>query len=779
MAVMILPGAAVSTSAANLKAPVLNTPTNTETGVKLSWKKVDGAAKYRVFIKSGGKWTKLSDTTGLSYLHTKVKSGKQYSYTVRCISYNGKQYTSSYRAGKTVTYIGTPVISSLTNLASKVKISWSPVAGAAKYRVFIKSGGQWTKLGDTAETSFRHTNVTSGKKYAYTVRCISADGKRYTGAYNAAGKSIIYKDPPVVSRFTDTPLGTRITWNACDGAAKYRVFVKNGDVWDLIGETALTTLTHAAENQTEYTYTVRAYDKKGSPITYYYPAGWKHVYQIPSSLDTPVITLTETTPDGVWIRWRPVNGADVYRVLVKEGGKWITAGDTTANHFTHVPSSTGVTYTYTVCCIDSRTGTFLSEYNPVGVDHFYVKIPVIRYVTDTAGGPVLTWDAYDGAACYRVTILDGEEQIALCDTAATVYLHTDAQDDTDYTYAVYPLNEAGEPLFDNPPVYTHHVVIDPDHTVYTTAQFGDAIAAAFQSEPPATEPNVPLTHLLAAHMLTDAIGYAQHTEITLSDTDDIALHTAAYFSYFLPDNKDRIFPDKHVTAEEYEILTTDLARYAALHGKKMLAFGDSIVYGSGNSARGFSHMIAEKYGMSYTSYAIPGATFGMCDNNASHISDQIISAYADNRRTDIIVINGGTNDMNLSQKGLTPDYFDPAQPELSTFALGFDYSLTLLHRYWPSVPILYVRMHNMALCSDTLERSVGEYALSAARDRGANTVDLYTDTDMNTEIKAIRDRYTRFKQSTGKYDGVHPTALGYAMFYLRPVSDGLAQTLIP
>lgn len=85
--------------------PVLSISTTAE-GLKVSWNKVNGAAKYRVFKKNtDGKWEKLADTASISYTDKTVKDGFSYTYTVRCITSDGKSYTSSYDTkGVTATY---------------------------------------------------------------------------------------------------------------------------------------------------------------------------------------------------------------------------------------------------------------------------------------------------------------------------------------------------------------------------------------------------------------------------------------------------------------------------------------------------------------------------------------------------------------------------------------------------------------------------------------------------------------------------------------------------
>ncbi len=167
--------------------PMLSTPKITSLSNDFDGIKT-GAAKYRVYRKTGsGSWTKLGDTTKTYWVNKAVRSGTKYTYTVRCVSKDGKSFTSGYDSkGKSITYIAAPKISKLQNISSGV-------TGAAKYRVYRKTGsGSWTKLGDTTKTYWVNKAVKSGTKYTYTVRCVSKDGKSFTSGYSIEGWSIKY-----------------------------------------------------------------------------------------------------------------------------------------------------------------------------------------------------------------------------------------------------------------------------------------------------------------------------------------------------------------------------------------------------------------------------------------------------------------------------------------------------------------------------------------------------------------------------------------------------------
>lgn len=210
-----------------LSTPVLKSIQNVQDGVKISWSKVKGAAKYRVFRKSGsGSWAKVADTTALNYTDKNAKSGTKYTYTVRCMSADSKTYTSAYDTkGKTITYIATPVLSKVENVSGGVKVTWKKSAGAAKYRVFRKAGSAgWTKVADTTSTAYTDETAKTGTKYAYTVRCISKDGKSYTSAYNTTGKTTTYVAVPLLSGVKNSKTKTMtVSWKKDTAVTGYQI----------------------------------------------------------------------------------------------------------------------------------------------------------------------------------------------------------------------------------------------------------------------------------------------------------------------------------------------------------------------------------------------------------------------------------------------------------------------------------------------------------------------------------------------------------------------------
>ena len=177
----------------SLTTPKISKAESINGGVKISWDKVKGAVKYRVYYKGSKGWTRLADTTSTAYTDKAVSSGKNYTYTVRCINSSATKFTSGYDSkGKTVKYISAPKITKAESVNGGVKISWNKSNGAEKYRVYYKGSKGWTRLADTTSTSYTDSKVSSGKTYTYTVRCINSSATKFTSGYDSNGKSVKY-----------------------------------------------------------------------------------------------------------------------------------------------------------------------------------------------------------------------------------------------------------------------------------------------------------------------------------------------------------------------------------------------------------------------------------------------------------------------------------------------------------------------------------------------------------------------------------------------------------
>ncbi|WP_302455706.1 fibronectin type III domain-containing protein [Ruminococcus bromii] len=439
---------------ASLATPKISKAESVYGGVKLTWNKVSGAAKYRVYYKGRKGWTRMVDTTSTSYIDKDVSSGRNYTYTVRCISADGKSFTSGYDSkGKSVKYVAAPEISKLENVNGGVKISWGKVSGATKYRVYYKGSKGWTKMVDTTSTSYTDKDVSSGRNYTYTVRCISDDGKSFESGFNPKGSSIRYNQAPKILETNVVNGGIKVIWET-ENNTNYRLYCKTeGKGWTKVCDNKTGVVTHKnlQPNKT-YTYTVRAISSDAKKyLSGYDPVGMSAKY-----VATPKISKTEVTYDGVKLTWNKVAGAEKYRVYYKDGEGWNKLADTTGNSYLDMglvsrelsikDNSVNGQYIYTVRCISSNGKVFQSGYDTKGSKaNLGNECPEIVRVDSMHGGITVSWtDVCEDNSKYRIYVKEKGSWKKLADTTNNYYTHKNVKAGQTYTYTVRCVSKNGK-----------------------------------------------------------------------------------------------------------------------------------------------------------------------------------------------------------------------------------------------------------------------------------------------------------------------------------------------
>jgi len=397
---------------------------------------------YRSYGESFTFPSATSNTAGYVFSHWADNFGNTYTAGSQKTVYGNQYYTAVYKVNR----LTAPVLTKVANTVSGVQITWKAVSGAGLYRVYMKNGSSWTKLGDTYSTSYIHKTAVSGKKYTYTVKCITSTGVGLSG-FNTTGKSIVYVKAPSGIKITNTAYGAKLTWTKSAGAYKYRVYIKVGSVWKNLADTrALSYIHRTAKQETKYTYTVRCLNAASAAVSAYNTTGWSHSFMKPGTVLKPVITKFQNVLNGTSITWTKRTGASKYRVYVKSGSAWKCVALTSATTFTYKNVVGGKKYTYTVRCFNGSGKTAISAYDTVGKSYVFIKAPSgIKATATTNGGIKVTWNKSAGAVKYRVFIKTaGTSWQALADTTALSYTYYGGTAYTKYSFTVRCVSANGK-----------------------------------------------------------------------------------------------------------------------------------------------------------------------------------------------------------------------------------------------------------------------------------------------------------------------------------------------
>ena len=355
----------------DLKSPTLQSISNTNTGIKLSWSKVSGATQYYVYRKTTStSWSKIKTITSgstISYTDTSVKAGEKYTYTVRA---HNENVTSSYDAvGKTYTYIPTPKLKSVTTTNTEAIVKWENIDSAKSYYVYRKTETSgWKKIktiNGNSIVEYKDSSLESGTNYYYTVR---AYNEPYVSYYVTSGiLATTVPNDVTLKNVTNSSGGVTVTWNIIDRADGYNVYrrLTADEAWTKVG-TIKSVKTDNYKDTTvssgkKYSYTVEAY--KGKKVGKKDDIGKTILY-----LSVPSLKSVSTTSSSAKITWSKVTGAKGYYVYRKTSNTgWQRIADIksgTTVTYTNKSLAAKTVYYYTVRAYNGKT---LSSYVKNGI----------------------------------------------------------------------------------------------------------------------------------------------------------------------------------------------------------------------------------------------------------------------------------------------------------------------------------------------------------------------------------------------------------------------------
>ena len=261
---------------------------------------------------------------------------------------------------------------------------------------------------------------------------------------------------PVVTAGNSATSGKpMLTWDAVDGATSYRVYratSQNGP-YRLLGSVTTTTYVNTgAKDGVTYYYMVTAVNDSGESAFSNTVSGQNKA--VTSKPSAPVVKIGNSATSGKpQLTWNAVSGATSYKVYraTSQNGTYSLLGTVTATHYTNTGAKAGVTYYYKVKAVNSAGESAFS--NTVSGQSKSVtpkpSAPVVKIGhSATSGKPMLTWNAVDGAASYKVyraTAKNGAYSV-INTTKALTYTNTGAALGTTYYYKVEALDASGKSM---------------------------------------------------------------------------------------------------------------------------------------------------------------------------------------------------------------------------------------------------------------------------------------------------------------------------------------------
>ena len=245
----------------------------------------------------------------------------------------------------------------------QIKLTWTAVSGATKYRIQRLNDSKWGTIATVSTNGYTNKGLTNGTKYSYRVLA-SADGSTWSSAsavVSATPAATVKVSTPTNVKATAGDKQVKLTWMAVSGATKYRIQRLNNSTWGTIATVSTNSYTNTGlTNGTKYSYRVLASADSST---------WSSASAVVSA--TPAAAVKVSTPTNVKatagdkqvkLTWTAVSGATKYRVQRLNDSKWGTIATVSTNGYTNTGLTNGTTYSYRVLAsADGSTWSGASE----------------------------------------------------------------------------------------------------------------------------------------------------------------------------------------------------------------------------------------------------------------------------------------------------------------------------------------------------------------------------------------------------------------------------------
>ncbi|MFT8394339.1 MAG: SGNH/GDSL hydrolase family protein [Liquorilactobacillus ghanensis] len=225
----------------------------------------------------------------------------------------------------------------------------------------------------------------------------------------------------------------------------------------------------------------------------------------------------------------------------------------------------------------------------------------------------------------------------------------------------------------------------------------------------------------------------------------------------------------------------------SLVGKRIYAFGDSIICGHLYSKKGFVDFLAQQEGMKLRKYAVNG---GSILPGKLNILQQIFEAP--DQEPDFIIFDGGTNDAFKRNEQYFGSILKDSKAntyDLESYAGNFEKIIQTIKQKWPKAKIIFVAVPRLCSRNGSVQEKLHRLQIAAGRKWNITIIDMFADSKLNTVADQMRKKYTFDKlgidnlpgtmKTTISNDktpsGTHPNFLAIEKYYIPEVSRVLYQ----
>ncbi len=171
---------AVVSRTCDLKQPVVTAANIASTGkIQLSWKKITGAVKYRVYRADAknGEYKLMKTVTETAYINKSAEPDTKYYYKVRAVAANTNANSAYSAVISRFCDLEQPTLQVVANDKGKPEAKWNEVPGAVKYQVYRSAtkNGTYKRVFTTEGTNYINSGAKVGETFYYKVKAIASN----------------------------------------------------------------------------------------------------------------------------------------------------------------------------------------------------------------------------------------------------------------------------------------------------------------------------------------------------------------------------------------------------------------------------------------------------------------------------------------------------------------------------------------------------------------------------------------------------------------------------
>jgi len=296
--------------------PSVTIKVDTATGKpSLSWGKITGAVKYRIFRQLPGEetFTVIAEQTAVTFKDETAPIDTVCNYRVQALGDHEMLHGAYSKIVTATSGIAQPKLNSGINSEGQPRFDWQQVEGAVKYEIYrsTKATKSYTLLATVEDgNAYADASAAPGKTYYYKVKAVGQVSSSESAYVKLTGKCAA---PWISIALHETSGKPVISWEKVNGAKQYTVYRATSleGKYTKLGTTKTLSYTDSkAVPGTEYYYKVIANGSKSSCNSNYSNVKFAVGYAA-----QPQVTLKNDSKGKPVVSWKKISEAERYIVV--------------------------------------------------------------------------------------------------------------------------------------------------------------------------------------------------------------------------------------------------------------------------------------------------------------------------------------------------------------------------------------------------------------------------------------------------------------------------------